>query len=123
MSVDLEIMQRPEDGCNRRDCDLFYAMMIFVLRHVSETLDHVSTEADYFDDNHSTLLFNDLWTHNIDTIAKFVLHEFGKEHSILDSPDSVLSYLEARIEALSNTTNTDSLELIKMLHESLDFEA
>jgi hypothetical protein len=29
----------------------------------------------------STLLFNDLWTHNIDTIA-FVLHEFGKEHSI-----------------------------------------
>jgi hypothetical protein len=68
----------------------------------------------------STLLFNDLWTHNIDTIA-FVLHEFGKEHSMLvDSPDSVLSYLEARIEALSNTTNTDSLELIyKMLHESL----
>jgi hypothetical protein len=56
----------------------------------------------------STLLFNDLWTHYIDTIAKFVLHEFGKEHSILDSPDSVLSYLEARIEALSNTTNTDS---------------
>jgi hypothetical protein len=58
----------------------------------------------------------------IDTIAKFVLHEFGKEHSmpLVDSPDSVLSYLEARIEALSNTTNTDSLELIyKMLHESL----
>jgi hypothetical protein len=56
----------------------------------------------------------------IDTIAKFVLHEFGKEHSMQDSPDSVLSYLEARIEALSNTTNTDSLELIyKMLHESL----
>jgi hypothetical protein len=49
--LDLEIMQRPiEDGCNRRDCDLFYAMMIFVLRHRSgETLDYVSTEADYFD--------------------------------------------------------------------------
>jgi hypothetical protein len=96
-------------------------MMIFVLRHRSgETLDYVSTEADYFEDNRSTLLFNDLWTH-IDTIAKFVLHEFGKEHSMpLVGPDSVLSYLEARIEALSNTTNTDSLELIyKMLHESL----
>jgi hypothetical protein len=51
---------------------------------------------------------------NIDTIAKFVLHEFGKEHMpLVDSPDSVLSYLEARIEALSNTTNTDSLEFTR----------